>query len=173
MSSTIDEFKNMLDPNRKKIKIDVDLQIENALELFHTSITKYNIIISKDLQCNGALIENYSGEFQQVLLNLLSNAQNILKEINGKKFIIITSKIINDSIEVSICDSAGGIKEDIINRVFEPYFTTKAQGTSIGLYMSKKIIMDNMAGTLDVCNKSFIIDEKEYYGACFTINIKY
>ena len=70
-----------------------------------------------------------------------------------------------------IKDSAGGIKEDILNRIFEPYFTTKhkSQGTGIGLYMSLEIIQKHMDGTLTATNEEFTYENKDFKGAMFKI----
>ena len=78
----------------------------------------------------------------------------------------------NNSI-IKIQDSGGGISDDIINRVFEQYFTTKdkAHGTGIGLYMTKQIIENNLNGKIEVSNQEFVHDEKIYFGACFIITL--
>jgi len=92
---------------------------------------------------------NYKNEYKQVLLNLLSNAKDILKErsiINPK----ITITLEQESIKVE--DNAGGIPKEILKRVCEPYFTTKEGNSGIGLYMSKTIIERNMSAELQITN---------------------
>jgi len=111
---------------------------------------------------NSFEINGYESEFQQVVLNKLNNARDVLIE-NKIKSPTITIQLQDEVI--NIYDNPGGIKEEIINRVFEPYYTTKEQGkgTGMGLYMSKMIIEDNMGGTLSVVN----IDD----GAMFSIQM--
>ena len=92
-------------------------------------------------------------EFQQVILNIITNAKDALLQ-NNIKNPTIKINIDKENKTITISDNAGGIPKDIIDRVFEPYFTTKEQGkgTGIGLYMSKMIIEENMQGTLEVSN---------------------
>ena len=96
----------------------------------------------------------------QVILNLIKNAEDALLEnsINNPKIIIT----IKDRI-LTLSDNAGGIPKDIIDKIFEPYFSTKTKkdGTGLGLYMSKIIIQEHCAGKIYV--------ENEENGAKFTI----
>ncbi|MDQ7047231.1 MAG: ATP-binding protein [Sulfurovum sp.] len=106
---------------------------------------------------------NHKNEYKQVILNLLNNAREVLleREIPSPKIVIIIDKA-----QVSISDNAGGIKLSNIEKVFEPYFSTKTKGLGIGLYMSKVIIEKNMGGKIEVKNSqngaifSFFILEK-------------
>jgi aconitate hydratase len=96
----------------------------------------------------------YKSEFEQVLLNIITNAKDAFcKEPIKNKTILITAIKEHHSVKITITDNAGGIKANPIEKVFEPYFTTKKEsGTGIGLYMSKIIIEKNMNGKLDVSN---------------------
>lgn len=98
------------------------------------------------------LIYGYENEFKQVLLNLINNAKNkiIEKDENGK--IIITISKSNEYNKLDIYDDGGEIDNNIINSIFEPYFTTRKDGTGLGLYMAKVIIEDKMQGHIDVKN---------------------
>jgi signal transduction histidine kinase len=105
---------------------------------------KIELVLNDD-----ANIVNYKNEYKQVLLNLISNAKDILVErkiINPKIQILITEKT------VIISDNAGGILSQNLNKIFEPYFTTKENSSGIGLYMSKMIVERNMGGKLTVRN---------------------
>ena len=109
----------------------------------------------------------YKNELKQVFVNILNNAKDALIEHKIKDpHISIKTSCNNNSVSVVFSDNAGGIPKDIIDKVFEPYFTTKFQtaGTGIGLYMSKTIIENNIGGALDVHNDS--------NGAVFTIELK-
>lgn len=114
----------------------------------------------------------YKNEFQQAILNIINNcvdAFNSQEDIK-RKIILIEYK---DNI-LSIKDSANGIREEIINRIFEPYFTTKhqSQGTGIGLYMTQEILSKHMNFSLDVTNTTFEYKGEELHGACFKIIFK-
>ena len=106
------------------------------------------------------------GEFSQVVLNLLSNAKDaVLASKQGQPHILIRAQGLGDRIQISVEDNGGGIDPDILDKIFEPYFTTKEEGkgTGIGLYMSKMIVENNMNGRLRVANGA--------EGACFTIDL--
>ena len=116
-------------------------------------------------------IEN---ELIQVLVNILNNASDVLidKEIQRKLiFIDIYKK--DDDLFIEIKDNAGGVPENIIDRIFEPYFTTKhqSQGTGIGLYMSEEIVRTHLNGILSVENDTYEYDGIKYVGANFIIKI--
>ena len=98
----------------------------------------------------------------------------ILKE-NQKRFIFINTYKKDDSLYIEIIDNAGGIKEDIIDRIFEPYFTTKhqSQGTGIGLYMSEEIIHKHLDGKLVVSNEEYTYNGLEYTGAKFILELPF
>jgi len=109
----------------------------------------------------------------QVIINLLNNSRDelIKKDLDFEKLIFINVSSTKEKISIEIKDNAGGIPEDIINRVFEPYFTTKNQskGTGIGLYMSREIICKSMNGEIFVKNSTFDYNGKTYTGAVFKI----
>jgi signal transduction histidine kinase len=108
-------------------------------------------------------------------MNILNNAKDALIEnvTNKKKLIFITTKMKNKYLYISIKDNAGGIKEDIIQRVFEPYFTTKHQGegTGIGLYMTQELIDKHLHGEITVRNVSYVYEDCAYRGAEFLIRV--
>lgn len=106
---------------------------------------------------DSAVIHGYRNEFSQALLNILNNARDALTERKTENpRVTITSRSEQGRAVTTISDSAGGIPQDILNKIFEPYFTTKGPqaGTGIGLFMSKTIIEKNMGGTLSVCNRA-------------------
>ena len=117
-------------------------------------------------------IEGYPNEFSHVLLNIINNARDVLKNKDGDKSILVKTQYVKkkglkEFIMIFIEDNGGGIDEENMDKIFEPYFTTKhkSSGTGIGLYMCKQIIESSMQGKIDVKNK------KE--GACFVIEIPY
>ncbi|UCM99960.1 PAS domain-containing protein [Sulfurimonas sp. SWIR-19] len=159
MSQTIDDFRNFFRVDKVKQDFWVKQSIENTLSLVNAQLKSHNIEIS--LQGEDFMLHGVEGEFQQVILNIVSNAKDAIVH-NHKEYgkIDITLK----DKKIIITDNGGGIPEEIIKRVFEPYFTTKEQGmgTGVGLYMSKIIIEQNMGGRLHVSNTKegaeFIID---------------
>ena len=149
MSKTIDDFRNFYRIDKVKESFSILKTIKTVVKMQKAQLNHHNItlkISGKDFNING-----YPNEFQQVILNIITNAKDAIITDNveyGK--INITLK--DHSIKIK--DNGGGIKKEIIDRIFEPYFTTKeqGQGTGIGLYMSKLIIDENMSGLLNVKN---------------------
>jgi len=160
MSQTIDDFTNFFKKDTKKETFCPKEIIEQALQLMDARIKQNKLEIKFDIE-NTEPVEGYKSEFSQVILNIINNAIDILKErnIEDKKIWI---RIKGKTIEIE--DNAGGIPEDIKDKIFEPYFTTKfqSQGTGIGLYMSRVIITQHFDGELYAYNSEngavFVID---------------
>jgi len=177
MSKTIEDFRNFFNPNREKENFSIKTAIENALFLMGGACKDENIDIK--IICREDFIAYANAnEFSQVILNLISNAKDALAQNKTEeKLIWITlakKSLSQESAIIEIVDSGGGIDEKIIDRVFEPYFTTKHKsvGTGIGLYMSKQIIEGQMKGKITVQNKEFAFDKgKLFKCALFTIEI--
>ena len=175
LSHTIDDFRNFFKQSKVKEKFivnDILIKVENIVNAtFKNSglviYKSYNLDIN--IYCVG-----FANELSQVLINILNNAKDILIDNNCENKnikIILTSK--DNNITIKIYDNAGGIPEDILPKIFDPYFTTKhkKQGTGIGLYMSSEIIHNHFNGYLRASNTEFQIDNIDYYGACFEICI--
>ena len=103
----------------------------------------------------------------------MNNAKDALENITHKKIIFIDIYTEDDFAVISIKDNAGGIPEELIKHIFEPYFTTKhkSQGTGIGLYMTKQIIVKHMLGSIEVENQEFEYESEKYMGAQFIIKV--
>ena len=144
MSQTIDDFKDFYAPSSEKETFDIATEITSVLELMH--FESIMIDFKKD---ESVEVYNYKNQFKQVLLNLLTNAKEALQE-NTIKDPRISIMIENQTI--IIADNAGGIKKEHLDKIFEPYFSTKEKSTGIGLYMSKMIVEKNMGGSLTVKN---------------------
>ena len=155
MSTTIDDFRNFYKPNKSKELFNLDEVIERTISLIDSTYKNYEIELIKNNQCKDIRIFGYEGEFSQVILNLLTNAKDALIEncVENKKVVIDVSQE-NNFINISIKDNAKGISLEIIDKIFEPYFSTKEEGkgSGIGLYMSKTIIENNMDGKIVVNN---------------------
>jgi len=154
MSKTIDDFRDFFKPNKEKETFKIEEIINQSIELVSAAYTNNFIEIETHLD-NKLELHGYPREFSQVILNLMSNAKDALieSEIKDKKVIISLFEK-EDALTIMIEDNAGGIPKGVIEKIFEPYFTTKkeGEGTGIGLYMSKTIVEDNMAGKLLVSN---------------------
>jgi len=119
-------------------------------------------------------LNNYPNELNQSLLNIYNNAKDALRSKNEEdRYIFMKVSKTKENITISIKDSAGGIPENIINNIFEPYFTTKhkSQGTGLGLSMTYKMITDGMSGTINVKNETYSYNGKKYNGANFIITL--
>lgn len=156
MSQTIDDFRNFYKPSKQKTYFSIETAINSTLEIIRAQLKNDNIELVLNIEdCE---LNSYENELKQSFLNILNNAQDAIKQRKEDKsfeaYIKIDTKIDNDKIEISIQNNGGQIDDEIISRVFEPYFTTKfeTQGTGIGLYMTKSIIETNMSGQIEVQN---------------------
>jgi signal transduction histidine kinase len=173
LSTTIDDFRNFFKPQKELSHFTLKQCIEKSLKLLMANFENSNIKIITNI--DDIKIVGLENEFAQVLINILNNAQDALlqNEKTEQKLIFINAEQKEDLAEISIRDNGGGIDRDIINKIFEPYFTTKhqSQGTGIGLYMSQEIIQKHMHGEIKVENISYKYKNRDYYGAEFTIKI--
>ena len=173
LSQTIDDFRTFFDPHTSKLKeFSVPKMINKAFKLLEAQFKSKDIVIIKNIEDNNLMsLEN---EIIQVLINILNNTRDTF-DIREKevKLIFISSYKKDNSLFIEILDNAGGIDNKIIDRIFEPYFTTKHQfnGTGIGLYMSRNIVSNHLNGNLSVVNEEYIHAEVEYKGAKFIIKI--
>lgn len=151
MSKTIDDFRNFFRIDKEKSLFDVKVAIEEVINIQGAQLKHHEIEVA--LEGETFEYEGYKTEFQQVILNLMSNAKDafVSNKIATPKIVITLTPQ-----QITIEDNAGGISSEIVERVFEPYFTTKEQGegTGMGLYMSRMIIQENMNGSLTLQNKN-------------------
>ena len=155
LSSTIDDFRNFFKSNDTKQNTTTKDIIEDALRIIQISIEAKGIKINKQYLSIESIF-TFKNEVQQVVLNLLKNAEDILLEKNIKNPTIDIVVNSNEQMDtISIIDNAGGVPLDIIDKIFDPYFTTKEKrdGTGLGLYMSKRIIENRCSGKLKIINE--------------------
>ncbi len=172
MSQTITDFQNFFHPNKETEEYFIENSIDHTIDLLNHSMEKKDIEFIRLERNDLVHIMGYPNEFAQTLLNIFSNAKDALlaNDLYDRRCIYIETKSLEETLLISIYDNAGGIPEDILDKVFNPYFTTKEQGkgTGIGLYMCKQIIEKNMDGSISVQNKMLEHGEK---GAEFRIEL--
>ncbi len=154
MSHTIDDFRNFFMPKKEKEEFYLYDMIDSVMLIVSSSLTNSNIKVQVEVD-KKIKLKTYLNEYQQVVLNILNNAKDVLIERDVKNPLIkIKAYAEEDYVALFIEDNAGGINIAPLAKVFEPYFTTKSDGdgTGIGLYMSKIIVDKNMKGKLRVRN---------------------
>ena len=153
MSNTIDNFKDFYKKDTNKKEFLVVDAIDSILQIIGPMLEHNNINIRIFDEENTKIYGN-KNEFSQVLMNLIINSKDAFDDkIVENPEIKINIEKTKKEIKIKIIDNAGGINIDIINHIFDPYFTTKeSKGTGIGLYLSKAIIEDKMKGKLLVSN---------------------
>jgi len=171
LSNMIDDFSTFFIKNHSLVKLDLDNSTHSFLKIVKNDIQKHNINIVKNLNSN-LEIQAYHDGLIQCFINLFNNAKEILlnNEIDNR-YIFITEYIKNSEVVIVFKDNGGGIKETMLKRVFEPYFTTKHKslGTGLGLTMCYSFILYSMKGTINVQNKKFQYKNRDHYGAEFKI----
>ena len=154
MSSTINDFMNFSKQTNEKELVSIDQILKDILRLMGAQLKNQNIVLVPDFQ-ERMMLSTYRKDLEHVLINLIANARDAFDEnkIEDKK-ILLKSYMKDQKCIIEVIDNAGGVPVDVIDRVFEPYFTTKEQGkgTGLGLYMSKKIVRENLDGDINVQN---------------------
>ncbi len=156
LSKTIDDFRGFFKPNKMIESVFVKDIIDDTFNIIKGSLISSDIELNIKCQENQK-IRTYSRELMQVLINLINNSKDALNENKIKdKAITISEEINDDKVVLLVCDNGGGIKKDIIEKIFQPYFTTKSKknGTGLGLYMSKTIVEKHLLGNLSVLNEN-------------------
>lgn len=171
LSQTIDDFRNFYKPNKNKTEFYVLDTVDKVINLTNSQFSSNGIKIIKSGE--NIKINTYENELIQVIINLLNNARDELlkKDFEDEKLIFINVYKKNKKLFLEIKDNARGVSTQIIDKIFEAYFTTKndVEGTGIGLYMSNEIITKSMKGKISVSNIEFEYESKKYIGAKFSI----
>ena len=155
MSQTIDDFRGQVEPNREKVTYILEDTLKSTINLLEKSFALSGVRIEADISAQIRLY-GFPEDIKQVVLNLLNNAKDaILSHGIAEGVIRVDASITDDNrLRLNVCDNGGGIEEEVIDKIFEPYFTTKhkAQGTGIGLYMSRRIVEKRLGGTIGASN---------------------
>ena len=172
LSKTIDDFRGFFKPNQKKESFQVKHTFEKIIMIIGNKFDGEEIKFISDIE--DFQILNYNNALIQVFINIFTNSKDAFNEKKIKeRFIFIDVSKDEYKATIQIKDNAGGIPSKIIDKIFEPYFTTKhqSQGTGIGLYMSEELVTKHMKGKIKVENSRFLYKNKKYSGALFTITL--
>jgi len=173
LSRTIDDFRNFIKGDRQKKTFRLHDTAEYFLKLTSGALDAHRI----ELECNipeTIQLNGYENELIQCFINILNNAKDAFHNKSiSQRAIQIAAKTLNDHVVITFLDNAGGIPDDVLPKIFEPYFTTKhkASGTGLGLHMTYKLIVDGMGGNIQATNAVYHHKGQEYPGACFTITL--
>lgn len=175
MSETIENFRNFFHPNTEKTNFSIQKSIQDSIDILAPNLESKNI--TTHIQSPEEIFAfGYENAFTQVILNLINNTSDAISSSQIKQGIIqINIARQGNTATIIFQDNAGGIKVGEIDKIFEPYFTTKHKsvGTGVGLYMVKQIIEEQMGGKIIAQNTRWIdeVTYQEYYGAQFKITL--
>lgn len=166
MSATIDDFRNFFMPSKAKVLFCINESIRDVLAIMEATFKHFRIDVELNDMDEPIRYVGHENEFSHVILNLLNNAKDAMAASGvAKPRVIIGLKRDLTSFRIEIADNGGGIDPAVMDRIFDPYFTTKqdTNGMGVGLYMSKMIIEEHMGGRLEARNSEA--------GAVFTITL--
>ncbi len=172
LSKTIDDFRDFIKGDRALELFNLEEVVYSFIRLIEGSIKNNDINmifdLQKDLKLNG-----FPNELIQCFMNIFNNSKDAFKDQN-EKLIFITTYEQKDKVIIVFKDNAGGIADEILNRIFDPYFTTKhkSQGTGLGLNMTYNLIVDGMKGIIKAQNTNYTYEGKNHKGAEFIITLK-
>ena len=173
LSNTIDDFRNFIKNENERSEVQISNVIKKALSIVNPSIINHNITVIQNNK-DDMILDGYENQLIQALINILNNSKDALKEHvkeGDNRLIFIETKNIINGFILKIRDNAGGIPENVIKKIFEPYFTTKHKsiGTGIGLSITHQIVTKHHDANITASNETYEYNDKIYTGACFSI----
>ena len=173
LSNTIDDFRNFIKNENERSEVQISNIIKKALSIVNPSIINHNITVIQNNK-DDMILDGYENQLIQALINILNNSKDALKEHikeGDDRLIFIETKTIINGFIIKIRDNAGGIPENVIKKIFEPYFTTKHKsiGTGIGLSITHQIVTKHHDANITASNETYEYNDKIYTGACFSI----
>ncbi|RXJ79887.1 hybrid sensor histidine kinase/response regulator [Arcobacter sp. F2176] len=150
LTTTIDDFRNFFKTDKELVNTTIENSIKKSLKIIQRDLESNNIELIQNFESENR-INIYENEMIHVFINILKNAQDKFLEKKTKNAKIeIKTWDLENSIKIEIHDNGGGIAEEDLDIIFEPYFSTKKEknGTGIGLYMSKIIVQSHHQGEL-------------------------
>jgi len=175
LSKTIDDFKNFIKGERVKNVFHLKDNITSFLNLVEGSIKNHEIVIVQDIK-QDIKINGYENELTQCFINIFNNAKDALKEniqTPNIRYFFIIAYIEEDKVIIKLRDNGKGIQKELLDKVFDPYFTTKHKslGTGLGMHMTYNLIVDGMLGNIEAATLDFEYEGQHYTGAEFTISL--
>ena len=174
LSTTISNFNSLIKKDTIQKKYNLSSDINTMLQLMKETFTEEDITVTLNI-IDDIQIHGFEHEFAQCIINLINNSKDALSQnqIESKNIDISAFKTKNGEIQIQIKDNGGGISEQIISNIFDPYFTTKhkTQGRGLGLHMVYKFIVQTMHGSIKVKNITYTYKGTTYIGALFTITL--
>ncbi|MBS1212531.1 MAG: domain S-box [Proteobacteria bacterium] len=152
MSTTVDDFRDFFRPDKEAVDFELGHAVEDAIFIIEDSLKNNHVALERSLE-PGLIGHGYPNQFAQAILNLLVNAKETIMErkVDGGRIDIALHRRDREAV-LTVQDNAGGIDPTILPKIFDPYFTTKEQGSGIGLYMAKMIVERNMNGRVTAAN---------------------
>jgi signal transduction histidine kinase len=171
LSNTIEDFRNFFRIDKEETLFNIKNVFEKIFKLTDAQFKNHEIVYIKDIE--EFELYGFENEFIQAIINILNNSKDALEDKENPKLIFISTYKKENIAVIKITDNAGGVDEKIIDKVCEPYFTTKHQskGTGVGLYMTEEIIVKHMMGTLLFKNVDLNYENKNYKGTEVTIKL--
>jgi len=176
LSKTIDDFRDFIKNKNTKEDINISTLVEKTTSILKSALKNNNITVIEKIEAD-LNIKGFENQLIQALINIINNSKDALKENipdSEERLIFITTQKGKNHLVLSIKDNAGGIKKEILDKVFDPYFTTKHKsiGTGIGLSMTHQIITKHHNATIEALNTSYTYNNDEVTGACFKISFR-
>ena len=175
LSKIIDNVSNILEDTIESSQINIDDIFERNSMLLFGNTLENKIKINLNIE-NNIVITGNRNKFIEILLAITSNSIELFEDMElDNKSIFVNVKKDRNNCKLYIYDNGNGMPALLINRVFEPYFTTKhkSQGKGLGLYLVKKSIEELFKGSISVSNIEFMNNQKREKGACFEISIPF
>jgi len=152
MSNTINDFRDFFNPSKPREVFRVNQAVLDAVTLVEASFKVHSVQIEVNMP-QEVVLYGILNEYAQVILNLLTNAKEAILNNGCEGLIKLTLTSRDRKVYLRVLDNGGGIDDDILSHIFEPYYSTKEGGMGIGLYMSKMIIESSLNGHIEVCNQ--------------------
>ena len=152
MSSTINDFRNFFRPDKERVAFSALKQIRGAIAIVEAGFEAEDLRIVLEAP-EDVTLAGFPNEFSQVLLNLLGNARQAIQDGQPRPGSVLLRLRREAGCGVlTVRDTGHGVPDELLERIFEPFFSTRANGTGIGLYLSRQIIEQNMAGRISARN---------------------
>ncbi len=175
LSKTINDFRDLIKGDLVFERFNLEENINKCLLIEEPILRTHQVELIKNIDATIEII-SYQNPIIQSLMNIINNAKDVLVENNiDKKYIFLNVKKETNNVLISVKDNGGGIREDILEHIFEPYFTTKhkTQGTGLGLHMTYNMITKELQGEIVVKNRTYEYEQNIYNGAEFIIKLPF